>query len=354
VGSHLALVEQVHVNLLDTFDLRTEDVVFGGLPLFHSFGQSSVMNTAFRRGATVLLIPRFEPVEALELMAAQQATVFTAVPTMYIALLAAAESSPHRPPLKYAVSGGASLPVSVLEAFESTFGAEVHEGYGLTETSPTVSFNYVGEAPRPGTVGRALWGVDVEIADSAVEGRIDILGPGEIGEIVVRGHNLFKGYLGRPDATAEAIVDGWFRTGDLGTKDADDIITIVDRKKDMLVRNGYNVYPSEVEDVLLRHPGVLNAAVFGLPDETRGQEVHAAVIARDGVVLDEAEVVEFVKERIAAYKYPRHVHLVAELPIGASGKVLKRELVVQFSGDLDPTDERPTERLAHEAPSAAH
>ncbi|MEP7762411.1 long-chain fatty acid--CoA ligase [Sanguibacter sp. 25GB23B1] len=343
VGSHLALVEQVHVNLLDTFDLRKEDVVFGGLPLFHSFGQSSVMNTAFRRGAAVLLIPRFEPVEALELMAAQKATVFTAVPTMYIALLAAAETSTHRPPLKYAVSGGASLPVSVLEAFESTFGAEVHEGYGLTETSPTVSFNYVGEEPRPGTVGRALWGVDVEIADSAVEDRIDVLGPGEIGEIVVRGHNLFKGYLGRPDDTADAMVDGWFRTGDLGTKDADDIITIVDRKKDMLVRNGYNVYPSEVEDVLLRHPGILNAAVFGLPDATRGQEIHAAVIAREGVTLDEAEVIEFVKERIAAYKYPRYVHLVAELPIGASGKVHKRELVAQFSAD----------RFAHESASEA-
>ena len=339
VGSHLALVEQVHVALIDTFDLRTEDVVFGGLPLFHSFGQSSVMNTAFRRGAAVLLIPRFEPLEALELMVEHQATVFTAVPTMYIALLAAAEETTHRPPLRYAVSGGASLPVSVLEAFQSTFGAEVHEGYGLTETSPTVSFNYVGEAPHPGTVGRALWGVDVEIADSAVEDRIDVLEPGEIGEIVVRGHNLFKGYLGRPDDTADSIVDGWFRTGDLGTKDADDIITIVDRKKDMLVRNGYNVYPSEVEEVLLRHPGILNAAVFGLPDDTRGQEIHVAVIAKHDLTLDPAEVIEFVKERIAAYKYPRHVHLVDELPIGASGKVLKRELVEHFSAALHPTEQ---------------
>jgi len=331
VGSHLALVEQVHVALIDTFDMTADDVVFGGLPLFHSFGQSSVMNTAFRRGATVLLIPRFDPVEALDLMVRHGATVFTAVPTMYVALLAAAAEHPGRPPLRYAVSGGSALPVAVLEQFEATFGASVHEGYGLTETSPTVSFNYVTEPPRPGTVGRALWGVDVAIADAAVEDSVELLPPGAVGEVVVRGHNLFKGYLGRPEDTAAVMVDGWFRTGDLGTQDAEGILTIVDRKKDMLVRSGYNVYPSEVEQILVRHPGVAIAAVFGLPDAARGQEIHAAVVAAPGASLDGEDVVAFAKERIAAYKYPRHVHVVDALPVGASGKVLKRELVATFT-----------------------
>lgn len=330
VGSHLALVEQVHVALIDTFDLRPDDVVFGGLPFFHSFGQSSVLNTAFRRGAAILLLPRFEPAEALTLMERHGATVFTAVPTMYVGLLAAAAQDPARPPLRYAVSGGAALPLAVLEQFRATFGAPVHEGYGLTETSPTVSFNYVGEEPRPGTVGRPLWGVDVVIAAAEVEHEVVPLAPGEVGEVLVRGHNLFKGYLGRPDATAAVVVDGWFRTGDLGTLDADGVLTIVDRKKDMLVRSGYNVYPTEVEQVLMQHPAILTCAVFGLPDPARGQEVHAAVVLRDGASATGEEIVAFAKECIAAFKYPRHVHVLDELPTGASGKVLRRELVTRF------------------------
>ena len=329
VGSHLGIIEQVNVSLIDSFDFRTDDVVFGGLPLFHTFGQTSVMNMAFRKGGTIVLLPRFDPVEALRLMVAHDVTIFTAVPTMYVALLQAARTSTDRPPLRFAVSGGAALPVTVLDGFRETFGAPVHEGYGLTETSPTISFNFVGEEPRPGTVGRPLWGVDVEIADPAIEDRIEVLPRGELGEIVARGHNLFKGYLGNPEATAAAVVDGWFRTGDLGTMDDDDIITIVDRKKDMIVRNGYNVYPSEVESVLMRHPQVINAAVFGLPDDLHGQEVHVAVVLADPVPED--ELIAFAKEHMASYKYPRVVHVVDELPLGGSGKVLKRQLVQNFS-----------------------
>ena len=331
VGSHLALVEQVHTTLIDAFDLRATDVVFGGLPLFHTFGQTAVMNMALRVGASVVLLPRFDPDEALALMTELGATVFTAVPTMYVGMLEAARRSDARPPLRYAVSGGAALPVAVLEAFHDAFGAEVHEGYGLTETAPTVSSNPLYTPIRPGTVGRPLWGVDVAIADPEVEERIVLLDdPAALGEIVVRGHNLFKGYLGRPDATAAAVVDGWFRTGDLGTF-TDGILTIVDRKKDMIVRSGYNVYPTEVEAVLARHPGIALAAVFGVADDLRGQEVHAAVVAHAGAELDPDEVIAFVRDRIAAYKYPRRVHLLTELPLGSSGKVLKRELVAQFS-----------------------
>ncbi|AWB86211.1 AMP-binding protein [Mycetocola zhujimingii] len=330
VGSHLAVVEQVHCSLIDSFDMRTDDVIFGGLPLFHTFGQTAVMNIAFRRGASIILLPRFDPDEALALLVAHQATVFTAVPTMFVGMIQAASRTGERPPLRYAVSGGAALPVAVLEAFQQAYGAEVHEGYGLTETAPTVSFNSVYEPIRPGTVGRALWGVDIAIAEAEVEGRIEFAQAGDLGEIVVRGHNLFKGYLGRADASAEAVVDGWFRTGDLGTYE-DGIVTIVDRKKDMIVRNGYNVYPTEVEAVLSRHPDVAMAAVFGLAHDTHGQEVHAAVVALDGRELDSDELIAFCKERIAAYKYPRVVHLVDALPLGGSGKVLKRHLVDQFT-----------------------
>ncbi|QTX05992.1 AMP-binding protein [Agromyces archimandritae] len=332
VGSHLAIVEQVHTALIDSFDMRADDVVFGGLPLFHAFGQTSVMNISFRRGASVILLPKFDPDAALELLNAHRATVFTGVPTMFVGMLEAAGRSEARPPLRFAVSGGAALPVAVLEAFAAAYGAEVHEGYGLTETAPTVSFNTVAEPIRPGTVGRPLWGVDVAVADDAVEGRIALLEePGALGEIVVRGHNLMKGYLGRPDASAETVVDGWFRTGDLGSVDADGIVTITDRKKDMIVRNGYNVYPTEVEAVLARHPDVAMAAVFGIADAVHGQEVHVAVVAREGRAVDADAVIAFAKERIAAYKYPRVVHLVEELPIGASGKVLKRALVERFA-----------------------
>lgn len=330
IGTHLNMVEQVNVALLDTFPMTSDDVVFGGLPLFHIFGQMAVLNVTFRRGGSIILLPKFDPVEALELMATYQATVFTAVPTMYIGMLQAAEQTDARPPLNFAVSGGAALPVAVLEKFQEAFGAPIHEGYGLTETSPTVSFNYVGRTPRPGTVGQPNWGVDVEIADAENDDEIVFLPHGELGEIVVRGYNLFAGYLGRPDATEATFTDGWFRTGDLGTKDDDDYITIVDRKKDMIVRNGYNVYPNEVEQVLLRHPGVVNAAVFGVADDTHGQEIHAAVIPHDDTV-DADELVAYVRDRIAAYKFPRVVHLVDELPLGPSGKVLKRELVSRFS-----------------------
>ncbi|WP_109211013.1 MULTISPECIES: AMP-binding protein [Microbacterium] len=331
VGSHLSIVEQVHTTLIDAFDLRADDVVFGGLPLFHTFGQTAVMNIALRVGASVILLPRFDADEALALTTELGATVFTAVPTMYVGMLEAARRSPARPPLRYAVSGGAALPVAVLEAFRDAFGADVHEGYGLTETAPTVSSNPLREAIRPGTVGRALWGVDVAIADPEIEDAVVLLDAADaLGEVVVRGHNLFKGYLGRTDASAAAVVDGWFRTGDLGTY-TDGVLTIVDRKKDMIVRSGYNVYPTEVEAVLARHPGIAVAAVFGVADDVRGQEVHAAVVAHDGVDLEPADVVAFARDRIAAYKYPRVVHVVPALPLGASGKVLKRELVAQFS-----------------------
>ncbi|WP_102160168.1 long-chain-fatty-acid--CoA ligase [Zhihengliuella halotolerans] len=330
LGTHLALVEQTNVLLLDTFDIRPGDRLFGGLPLFHTFGQTVVLNCGLRAGAEILLLPRFTGAGALELVLEKGVNVFFGVPTMYVALLEAAAARGERPEeLRYAVSGGASLPVAVLDAFEERFGAKVHEGYGLTETSPVACFNRVGREPRPGTVGTPIWGVDVEIADPMEPGRVELLPRGELGEIVIRGHNLFSGYLNRPEATAEAIVDGWFRTGDLGTKDDDGYLRIVDRTKDMILRNGYNVYPREVEEALLEHPGITNAAVYGVPDEKHGQEVAAAITVDEAAGLDAAAVKEWIAGRLAAYKYPRRVEIVAEFPLGPSGKILKRELAAR-------------------------
>ncbi|MEV3939225.1 AMP-binding protein [Glycomyces sp. NPDC049804] len=332
VGSHLAVIEQVHTGLLDTFEFRPDDVLYGGLPFFHTFGQTVVLNAGFRRGAAIILLPKFDPDEALALLVRHKATVFAGVPTNYAGMIAAANRTPDRPPLRFAISGGAALPTALLEAFEAAYGAQVHEGYGLTETSPVASFNLVSEPIRPGTVGRSIWGVDIAIADAETEGRIDLLPNDTLGEIVIRGHNLMKGYLGRPDATAAAVVDGWFRSGDLGTVDAEGVIRIVDRKKDMIIRNGYNVYPTEVEAVLSRHPAVSLAAVFGVPHDDHGQEVHAAIVPAEGADPDPSELIDYVKAKIAAYKYPRTVHVVEALPLGPSGKILKRELQRLYGG----------------------
>jgi long-chain acyl-CoA synthetase len=327
LGTHFALVEQTSVLLTDTFDLSRGDVLFGGLPLFHTFGQTAVLNTGLRAGASIVLLPRFSGQAALTLMAAHDVTVFMGVPSMYMALLETAKTLDTRPAaLRYGISGGAALPLAVLSRFRDVFGAEIYEGYGLTETSPVAAFNHVGVPPRAGTIGTAIWGVDVEIARPEVTERIELLPVGEVGELVIRGHLLMKGYLNRPEATAEAIVDGWFRTGDLGTKDKDGYLRILDRKKDMIIRNGYNVYPREVEEVLANHPDISSAAVYGVPHEVLGQEIAAAIVLNEGSATTVDALLEYGKQRLAAYKYPRLIHLVPTLPLGPSGKVLKRQL----------------------------
>jgi long-chain acyl-CoA synthetase len=328
--THLNVTMNVVVSAQHSFDISEADTVLGCLPLFHTFGQTCCMNTAFYVGATVVLLPRFDGPAALQLLVDEKCTIFMGVPTMYVGLIEAAKSSDLRPQLKVALSGGAALPLAVLERFAEVFGTDVFEGYGLTETSPVATFNQKGFPPKAGTVGKSIWGVETEIAKAEVDERIELLPTGELGEIVVRGHNVFKGYLNKPEATAAAIVDGWFRTGDLGTKDEDGYVTIVDRKKDMVIRGGYNVYPRDVEEVLLRHPGVGQVAVIGVPDDQYGEEV-CAVVVKDGDVT-EAEVVAYGKEHLAAYKYPRRVVFVEALPLGPSGKVLKRELVAQYKG----------------------
>jgi long-chain acyl-CoA synthetase len=332
VLSHLNLVMNATVDAYDARDeVRRDDIVLASLPLFHTFGQTVSMNATWRIGATVVLLPRFDPDAAIALMAEEHVTTFHGVPTMYLTLVEAAARAERMPKLRRCVSGGASLPVPVLERFEAAFGAKVLEGYGLSETSPVASVNQLAIGTKAGTVGHPLWGVDVEIADPEVADGIKLLPAGELGEIVIRGHNVFTGYLGRPEATAAVVVDGWFRTGDLGRKDAEGFLSIVDRTKDLIIRGGFNVYPREVEDALLRMPGVTAVAVIGVPDEVHGEEIVAVVVSGEGVPTAE-DVLAYGKEHLGRHKYPRRVEFVDALPLGPSHKVLKRELRDRFGG----------------------
>lgn len=330
VLTHLNLVLNATVNAFDANDTRHEDQVLGCLPLFHVFGQTVSLNTTFRASATLVLQPQFDPAGAIDLIRQHGITQINGVPTMYIRMLEAAPEGADLSSLRLCISGGAALPVAVLEQFESRFGATIYEGYGLSETSPTATVNQPVHGTRAGTVGHSLWGIDVEVADADREEKIDLLPTGELGEIVVRGHNVFAGYLGDQEATEAVLVDGWFRTGDIGRKDEDGFLSIVDRKKDLIIRNGYNIYPREVEELLVRHPSVAQVAVLGVQDMERGEEVCAVVVP--SCPMDEADdtlakgIIGWAAEKTAHHKYPRKIVFLPELPLGPSHKVLKREL----------------------------
>jgi long-chain acyl-CoA synthetase len=303
-----------------------EDVLLGALPLFHSFGQSCTMNSAVSVGATVTMIPRFDPEKALEMLSRDRVTVFLGVPTMYNAMLHASNAdTADASTLRLCMSGGAAIPVELIRGFEAKFDCAILEGYGLSETSPVASFNHPDRERKPGSIGTPIQGVEMQVWDE----QGNELPQGEVGEIVIRGHNVMKGYWERPEATAEAINnDGWFRTGDMARVDEDGYFFIVDRKKDLIIRGGYNVYPREVEEVLYEHPAIQEAAVVGIPDDALGEEVGAVVVLKEGGSLDAQEVKAYVKEQVAAYKYPRKVWFVDELPKGPTGKILKREIEV--------------------------
>ena len=305
------------------------DVSLATLPFFHAFGASNVMNTAIYAGSTLTLLPRFEPVKALQMIQRDRVTVFAGVPTMYIAFLKAYDEGQWDvSTIRMAISGGAALPEQVLREFEEKFGAPILEGYGLSESSPSATFNRPDRPRKVGSIGLPIWGVELKvIADDGAA-----LGDGENGEICIRGHNVMKGYHNRPDATAEAIDgDGWLHTGDIGYRDADGYYFIVDRKKDLIIRGGYNVYPREVEEVLYEHPAVAEAAVIGMPHEQLGEEVAAAVALKEGAEATPEEIRDYVKQRVAAYKYPRKVWIADELPKTPTGKILKREIEVPES-----------------------
>ena len=302
--------------------LTPDDVILGALPLFHSFGQTCGLNAAISGGACLSMIPRFDPVKALEIIQRDGVTVFQGVPTMYHAILNVPSREAYDvSSLRLCISGGSAMPVEVMRGFEKAFDCKVLEGYGLSETSPVASFNHPDRERKPGSIGTPIQGVEMKLVDD--DG--DEVAPGGVGEIAIRGHNVMKGYWNRPDATAEVLGgDGWFRTGDMATVDDDGYFFIVDRKKDMIIRGGYNVYPREIEEVLYEHPAVSEAAVVGVPDEAMGEEVGAAVVLRDDAEADDIRA--FVKDRVAAYKYPRFVWFLDELPKGPTGKILKREI----------------------------
>ena len=332
VLTNLNLVMNASIAASDLFSMTPDDVVIACLPLFHAFGQTVVMNASFRAGASIVLVPRFTGAAALDVLIDENVTIFAGVPTMYVALLEAAKSDARRPALRLGISGGSSLLLAVLEDFERVFEVPIYEGYGLSETSPIASFNQDCFGRKPGTVGCGIWGVDLRIAKADVDDAIEFLEPGEVGEVVIRGHCVFQKYLNLPDATGRAIVDGWFRSGDLGTQDVQGFVTIVDRKKDMVLRGGFNVYPREVEEVLVRHPAVAQVAVIGIAHPVHGEEVVAVVVRDTGAAeISGEELIEWSKGQLARYKYPRFVHFVESLPLGPSGKVLKRELVGRFT-----------------------
>ena len=323
--THGNLISNTEVSRTDIVGARPDDVIFGGLPLFHVFGQTVALNVAVAAGACLTLLPRFDAEHALRIIAGHRVTVFEGVPTMYVALLHQPDRADYdTSSLRMCISGGAALPVEVLRGFEEAFGVPVLEGYGLSETSPVASFNHPGRVRKPGSIGTPIRDVRMRVVD----GEGHEVAAGEVGEIAISGPNVMKGYWQRPEATAEAIRDGWFHTGDLARVDEDGYFFIVDRKKDMIIRGGYNVYPREIEEVLYEHPAVAEAAVIGLPHPSLGEEVAAAVALKPGAAISAEELRDYVKGQVAAYKYPRHVWIVDALPKGPTGKIQKRDIVI--------------------------
>ncbi|MCD2198190.1 long-chain fatty acid--CoA ligase [Actinomycetospora endophytica] len=302
-----------------------DDVIMGCLPLFHVFGLTCGLNAAVLSGASLALLPRFDAGRALQTISWHRVTVFEGVPTMYSAMMGVPDAGSHdTSSLRTCLSGGAAMPGEVLRGFEETFGCAILEGYGLSETSPIVSFNQPDQERRVGSIGTPVRGVEVRVVG---EDGADVA-PGEVGEIAVRGECLMAGYLDRPEATAESIPDGWFRTGDLARADDDGYLFIVDRKKQLIIRGGYNVYPREIEEVLYEHPAIAEAAVIGLKHPSLGEEVGAAVAIAPDAEFDPDAIRAFCKERVAPYKYPRHIWQVDELPKGPTGKIQHRDVVV--------------------------
>ncbi|MDQ4040058.1 MAG: long-chain fatty acid--CoA ligase [Actinomycetota bacterium] len=309
------------------------DVMMGCLPLFHVFGLTCGLNTAVAARACLTLIPRFHPAKALEVIARDGVTIFLGVPTMYSALLQTQNRDSYDlSTLRTCVSGGSAMPVEVLTAFEQTFGCVLLEGYGLSETSPVVTFNHRDAERKPGSIGTPVPGMQVKLVDD--QGAETPPGHDQVGEIAIRGGGVMKGYWGRPAETAAAIPDGWFRSGDLATRDNDGYYFIVDRKKDMIIRGGYNVYPRDVEDALCEHESVAEAAVIGLAHPDLGEEVGALVVLEAGANTSVEELQSFVRERVAAYKYPRRMWIVEKLPKDADGNILRRQASPPASAEI--------------------
>ena len=328
--THHNMITNAATSAETLIEITENDVIMGCLPLFHVFGLTCGLNASVLKGACLTLIPRFDADKALEVIGRDQVTVFEGVPTMYAGMLhAEGAKDADMSSLRTCISGGSAMPVEVMKNFEKTFSCVVLEGYGLSETSPVASFNQPDQERKPGSIGTPVRGVEMKLVD---DDRKDVE-PGEVGEIAIKGENIMKGYWGREEDTAEAIQDGWFTTGDMAKVDEDGYYFIVDRKKDLIIRGGYNVYPREVEEALYEHEDVAEVAVIGIPDDSMGEEVGAAVALKEGASVSGEELQAFAKERLAAYKYPRAVWIVKELPKGPTGKILRREVEAPKDGD---------------------
>ena len=304
--------------------MRADDRLLCFLPLFHCFGQNFIMNSAVDTGAALILHERFVPNEILESVLANRATIFLAVPAVYIRFLAQPDIERYLQPIRYYFTAAASMPMEVARRWRERFGKVIHEGYGLTETSPFASYNHPVEY-RDGSVGTPLKGVEIKVVDDEGE----TLPSGEIGEIAIKGPNVMKGYYNRPEETTEAIRDGWFLSGDIGKMDEDGYVYLIDRAKDMVNVSGFKVWPREVEEVLAKHQAIVEAAVIGVPDPVSGEAVKAFVVKKEGARLTDQEIIDFCRDRIAVYKAPREAEFIEALPRNPSGKVLKRELRIR-------------------------
>jgi long-chain acyl-CoA synthetase len=304
--------------------MSSNTVALATLPLFHSFGQTVIQNAVLGAGGTVVLLPRFTPDDAMALMQDHKVNLFAGVPTMYFAILNNPNAGNYDlSSLELCVSGGSPMPVEVMLAFDKKYNVNILEGYGLSETSPVASFNVLHQTKKAGSIGMPLKGVEFKLVDSENN---TITETGKPGEICIKGHNVMKGYYRRPEATAAAFTDGWFHSGDIAQMDEDGYFFIVDRKKDMIIRGGFNVYPREIEEVLYAHPSIGEAAVVGVPDAKHGEEVMAFVALKPGATATVEQLIGHCKESLAAYKYPRMLEIMETLPKGATGKILKREL----------------------------
>jgi long-chain acyl-CoA synthetase len=326
--------ELSHSNLIQNtilseslYNCSKDDTMLIVLPLFHIFAMTVLMNAALYKGATSILLPRFDAGAVLDSLDKHKITVFAGVPTMYWGLNSYLDAndfdiSTIKSNLKMCLSGGASLPVTVLEKFEERFDVLILEGFGMSEGSPVVTFNQLDIGRKPGSVGTPVWGVQVKLVDTDGNEVVQ----GEKGELLYKGHNVMKGYFNNPKATAKTIQNGWLYSGDIAIKDEDGFYFIVDRTKDMIIRGGLNIYPREVETVMMKHPDVSMAAVIGIPDEEMGEEVKAFVVLKENTSATEEELSQFTKDNIAAYKYPRVLEIIKALPMSATGKILKKEL----------------------------
>lgn len=303
-------------------DTKRSDVSLSVLPLSHSYGLT-VMNTTYYYGNKLILMGWWDTEEACRLIEKYKVTGFSGVPAMFAMMLNSPVVDKYDlSSLEKCGSGSAPLPVEVMHGFEKKFNCPIREGYGLSEASPVVSTHYPNRPRKPGSIGQPLPDVQVRIVD---DGGRDVP-VGEIGELLVKGPNVSPGYYKNPEATANAIKDGWLFTGDMAKMDEDGYLYIVERKKDLIIRGGFNVYPRDVEEVLYKHPAVLEAAVIGVPDPIQGEEIKAFVVVRDGQQVTAEEIIEHTQKYLAKFKCPRYVEFIKEIPRNPSGKILRKHL----------------------------